>query len=200
MRTSTPPVGRRDDRSETVLLIDPDELSRTGLAVALRSTGRRILETHSAEDALYVLSYRAVDLVIAAHHLAGMDGLSLAEALRSRAGPPVILIDDTSEPAVRAQHFDHGIADLVSRHDDPRIVAARSTALLRRTAQYPTAIAPGPPESGDDAPPPREPPCSSARAKNTTKPPGWRIRARRDRTDRLVSPLSPVTSSDDVAR
>ncbi len=199
MATFTTPVRRRDDRSETVLLVDPDELSRTGLAIALASTGRRILETQCAEDALYVLSYRAVDLVIVAHHLAGMDGLSLAEALRSRRGPPVILIDDTNEPAVRAQHFDHGIADLVSRYDDPRIVAARSKALLRRTANHPTTIAPDPPEIGEDAPPPREPPCSSARAKPTTKPPGWRNRARRNRTDRPVSPRGPVTSFDDVA-
>lgn len=116
-----------------MLIVEPDDLSRAGLATVLERNGHRVLETRCAEDALYLLTHRAIDLLIVAQSLAGMDGASLAHEVRDRRGPPVILIDDDTKAASRFQHLDHGIvADLVTRHDDPRTVAARCAALLRR--------------------------------------------------------------------
>lgn len=129
-----PPANSASERRATVLVVEPDELSRAGLAMVLERDGHRVLETRCAEDALYLLTHRAIDLLIVAQTLAGMDGASLAQELRDRRGPPVILIDDYTKAASRVQHLDHGIvADLVTRHDDPRTVAARCAALLRRT-------------------------------------------------------------------
>ena len=78
----------------TILLVDDEELVRTGVADMLRSLGHHVVEADSGERALDLVSERAdVDLVITDYKMPRMSGAALTRQIRRRApAMPVLLI------------------------------------------------------------------------------------------------------------
>lgn len=116
----------------TVLIVHPDDATRAQLTRRMGSTVDRLLEAPSCEQALYLVSTRAVDLVVTGLDLPGMDGEDLLHELRGRGGPPVVALLDPAASTRRAAWLDAGGADCIDRHDDPAATRARFAAVLRR--------------------------------------------------------------------
>lgn len=92
---SAPAAARRDTQPAVIMLVEDEDAVRTFAARALSGRGYEVIEAASAEDALAALHARCdqVDLVISDLMLPGMDGLALAEAIRTRGiSAPFLLV------------------------------------------------------------------------------------------------------------
>ena len=87
-------VTARIDQSFSLLLVDDEELVRSGIAAMLTEAGFRVIEAASASAALQMLgSGVAVDALVTDFAMPGMSGVELAREARTlRPGLPVLMI------------------------------------------------------------------------------------------------------------
>lgn len=76
----------------SVMVVDDDLLVLKSIADMLDDLGYTVIEAKSAEEALVLIGYTEVDLVITDYAMPGMNGLQLIEAIAAeRPGTPVLL-------------------------------------------------------------------------------------------------------------
>ncbi|MEU8285251.1 response regulator transcription factor [Micromonospora sp. NPDC048905] len=90
-----------------VLIVDDDPLVRMGLSLVLRASAdiEVVGEASDGAQAIEVVERLAPDLVLMDIRMAGMDGLSAAEALRASGSPAAVVVlttFDTDEHILRA--------------------------------------------------------------------------------------------------
>lgn len=86
-----PDMLRLPDSLRSVLIVDPQEVSRTILEKQLASMGLDVRGCSSGAQALELAG--ATDLILSEHHMPGMDGMELAEALREAGQDvPIVLL------------------------------------------------------------------------------------------------------------
>lgn len=137
------PAEVADPGPVTILVVHTDQATRERLAHNVGSSVHRLLEAASSEEALYLLSARAVDLVVTGLDLPGMGGEALLHELRGRGGPPVVALLDPEATSRRTAWLDAGGAGCIDSDDDPAAVRARLAAVLRRTGFGQAARRPG---------------------------------------------------------
>ncbi|WP_406858583.1 response regulator [Alsobacter sp. KACC 23698] len=99
------PSFRPDLPRLTILVVDDDELVRTGAVAMLEDMGHHVVEAASGGQALSALEARggAVDLVVTDHAMPGMTGAELVRVLGERyPGLPTILASGYAETPVGA--------------------------------------------------------------------------------------------------
>lgn len=130
---------------ETVLVIDPQDISGRNAKLALGAEDRAVIVTATAQEGLAMLPASRPDVVVAALDTADLPGLRLLEAVRSRAaGVPVIVLapHPTVEGAVQALRA--GAADYIGRPVSPGVLSekvARAVGDARTTRQLAQAQA-----------------------------------------------------------
>lgn len=83
----------------TVLIVDDDKLIRAIIADVLRSTGCRIHEAETGDDALQMALENSFDLIICDVMMPGMDGLEFLEHFRNKGkGAEIIMV--TGSPSL----------------------------------------------------------------------------------------------------
>lgn len=116
-----------------MLLIDDDVelcallkefLAREGFAIEMENEGRRGLERALAGD---------LDLVILDVMLPGMDGFEILRQLRKKSLVPVLMLTARGEDVDRIIGLELGADDYLPKPFNPRELAARIRAILRRT-------------------------------------------------------------------
>ena len=91
---------------KTVLIVDDEDMLRSGLVRAFKNKGYNVLDSSNAKDALALVKGQVVDLVISDICMPEENGVTLLEKIRSEhpAIPVVIFItgfsDFTSEQCV----------------------------------------------------------------------------------------------------
>ncbi len=109
-----------------VLVVDDDAVSRVVLQHMLGAQGFEVLEAHSVDEALEILSGASVDLVVCDYLMPDRNGLDLLEALGNDA-PPFVLLTGT---LARERLNDDRVAGV-----DAYITKPVSTEELRRVTQ-----------------------------------------------------------------
>ncbi len=116
-----------------MLLIDDDVelcgllrefLKREGFSVDVEHEGRRGLERAAAGG---------WDLVILDVMLPGMDGFAILRELRKRGRTPILMLTARGEDVDRIVGLELGADDYLAKPFNPRELAARIRAILRRT-------------------------------------------------------------------
>lgn len=115
-----------------MLLVDDDRRARAALTPSLAASVGRVVEAESAEMALYACRTHAVDVVASSARLPGMNADALCAELRDHGGPPVVAYGLGSSAGRPAEWLDGGGADCLAT-SDPRLLAARCRAVLRRS-------------------------------------------------------------------
>ncbi|MCK6505865.1 sigma-54 dependent transcriptional regulator [Myxococcota bacterium] len=116
---------------QTVLVIDPTELSAARTKGALKQEGRQVLVAHSAREALSLLPDIVPDLVLASLDLPDLPGVRLLELLRERApGVPVLAMLERADMDLGVQAVRRGALDvLAAPAARARLVQAVAAAL-----------------------------------------------------------------------
>ncbi|HSM04386.1 MAG TPA: sigma-54 dependent transcriptional regulator [Longimicrobiales bacterium] len=116
-----------------ILVVDDDRVFRLSTAALLEGEGHRVTGAADASEATACLARDRFDLVILDLRMPGLDGIGLAEVLRTRGeGVPILMISGfgTVDAAVRALHG--GVDDFLTKPVEPEVLLGRVADLLRR--------------------------------------------------------------------
>ena len=122
-----------DDRELAELLTD--YLGREGYAVRVAADGKLGLELAASGDFALAL----LDIM-----LPGIDGIELLRALRRTSALPVIMLTAKGDDVDRIVGLELGADDYLPKPFNPRELAARIKAVLRRAPDPPAAAPAGP--------------------------------------------------------
>ena len=141
-------LGTIDDRTATsrdrmqghILIIDDDRELAAMLGEYLIAEGFTVATADGDATGLAALAQRAPDLIVLDVMLPGRSGLDLLRELRIRHPRlPVMMLTARGEPIDRIVGLELGADDYLPKPFDPRELAARARAVLRRSAaQTPT--------------------------------------------------------------
>jgi DNA-binding response OmpR family regulator len=124
--------------STRILLVEDEEHLARGLAFNFEAEGYEVELHERAESALERLEREdgePVDLLVLDVMLPGIDGLEVCRRVRARAQTPVIMLTARGEEVDKLVGLGLGADDYVTKPFSPRELAARVTAVLRRSGQ-----------------------------------------------------------------
>jgi two-component system OmpR family response regulator len=120
---------------ERILIVDDDAGIRREISGYLSERGYAVETADGGPAMLSVLERTGVDLVILDLMLPGEDGLAVCRKLVAAGGPPVIMLSAFGDDTDRIVGLELGADDFVSKPCNPRELAARVRAILRRRAE-----------------------------------------------------------------
>ncbi len=127
-----------------ILLVEEDERIRTSMRLSLEDEGYEIDEAASGEEALEsharALVGEPFDLLVVDIMLPGMDGFACCRELRRTSTVPIIMVTARTDTHDVVAGLEAGADDYVTKPFEPKELAARIRALLRRA------------RAGDDGP------------------------------------------------
>ena len=126
-----------------ILVVDDDPRLRDLLRRFLLGEGFRVTVASDAAEARAKLSGLAFDLIVLDVMMPGESGFDLTEWLARTHDIPVVLLTARGAPEDRIAGFEHGAEDYLAKPFEPRELALRIRAILRRrTARSAAADAP----------------------------------------------------------
>jgi len=122
--------------SSRILLVEDDERIRTSMRLSLEDEGYDVEETESGEEALEAharaLIAQPFDLLVVDIMLPGMDGFDCCRELRRVSTVPIIMVTARTDTHDVVAGLEAGADDYVTKPFEPKELAARIRALLRR--------------------------------------------------------------------
>ncbi len=119
-----------------ILLVEDDERIRASMRLSLEDEGYEIEEAGSGEDALDAHARALVgepfDLLVVDIMLPGMDGFACCRELRRMSTVPIIMVTARTDTHDIVAGLEAGADDYVTKPFEPKELAARIRALLRR--------------------------------------------------------------------
>jgi sigma-B regulation protein RsbU (phosphoserine phosphatase) len=131
--------------SNSILIVDDEELNREGLARHLRRHGYTATLARNGREAIELLGGRRFDLVLLDIMMPGMNGLEVLKFLRrvdSPIGLPIIMVTAKGESEDVVEALELGANDYVTKPLDLPVVLARVRAqlALKRAVAQVTAL------------------------------------------------------------
>jgi len=124
-----------------VLVVEDDPAIRRGLVDSLRHAGYEVIETGDGLEAQRILQGTELDLVLLDVVLPGRNGFEILPELRdSRPTLPVIMVTARGTEEDRVRGLRSGADDYVVKPFSSTELIARVEAVLRRSAERPTAV------------------------------------------------------------
>lgn len=119
-----------------ILLVEDDERIRASMRLSLEDEGYDIEEAASGEEALdhhaRALVGEPFDLLVVDIMLPGMDGFACCRELRRTSTVPIIMVTARTDTHDIVAGLEAGADDYVTKPFEPKELAARIRALLRR--------------------------------------------------------------------
>jgi len=123
-----------------ILIVDDEEDILSLVEYNLRKEGYRTIGVKTGEAALQLVEEETPDLIILDLMLPEMDGLEVCRILKSNENTsdiPIIMLTAKGEETDIVVGLEIGADDYVTKPFSPRVLLARTKALLRRKAKEP---------------------------------------------------------------
>jgi DNA-binding response OmpR family regulator len=120
-------------RNQRILVVDDEPTIVRLLRATLQVDGYAVMAADRGEQALPLLENERPDLVILDLMMPGMDGFETLRRIRSRSKVPVIMLTARASDADTLKGLQGGADDYVTKPFNPDELAARVTAVLRRS-------------------------------------------------------------------
>ena len=121
-----------------ILIAEDDQLLADGLLRSLRGSGYAVDQVGTGTEADAALASHEFDLLILDLGLPKMHGFDVLRKLRGRGSSvPVLMLTARGDPDDRIEGLSRGADDYMSKPFDPRELALRVDAILRRTGGKP---------------------------------------------------------------
>jgi DNA-binding response OmpR family regulator len=124
-----------------VLTIEDDDDVRLMLKMSLEDEGFDVSEAPTAFDGLARFAADRPDLVLVDLKLPDRSGFDVCRALRQTSGVPIIILTANEADTDVVTGLDAGADDYITKPFQPKVLAARIRALLRRAQGVPDATA-----------------------------------------------------------
>ncbi len=121
---------------ETILVVDDESRMRKLVKDFLSREGYKVLEAGDGIEAMDIFyENKDIDLVILDVMMPKMDGWQVCREIRTHsAKTPIIMLTARSSEHDELQGFESGADEYISKPFSPKILVARVSAILRRTA------------------------------------------------------------------
>ncbi len=129
------PGAQVEETTKRILIVDDDAGIRGEMSAYLKERCYDVETADGGAAMLFLLEQLEVDLVILDLMLPGEDGLALCRRLVATGGPPVIMLSAYGDDTDRIVGLELGADDYVSKPCNPRELAARVRAVLRRRSE-----------------------------------------------------------------
>lgn len=120
------------NKTHAILIVDDEERVLDLLSLYLKKEGYEVVAAHDGEEALNLFGTRTFDLVVLDLMLPKIDGLEVCRRLRQQSNVPVIMLTARDDDVDKILGLEMGADDYVTKPFNPREVAARVRAVLRR--------------------------------------------------------------------
>lgn len=117
-----------------ILVVDDESRMRKLVKDFLQREGYSVLEAGDGMEAMDIFYEQKIDLVILDVMMPRMDGWQTCREIRRDSTVPIIMLTARSEERDELQGFELGVDEYISKPFSPKILAARVSAILRRTA------------------------------------------------------------------
>jgi two-component system, OmpR family, response regulator ResD len=124
-----------------ILIVDDEPNIREVVGLYLRRDGHDVVSAADGEEALDLFRRDDPDLVVLDLMLPKLNGLEVCRRMQAERRVPLIMLTARGEEEERIVGLSLGADDYVVKPFSPRELAARVTAVLRRTGDSPTASA-----------------------------------------------------------
>jgi two-component system phosphate regulon response regulator OmpR len=115
-----------------VLVVDDDQRLRSLLQRYLSANGFRVTAAADAAEARALIKSIAFDGLILDVMMPGENGLDLASDLRAQHDVPILMLTALGDSSDRIAGLERGVDDYLPKPFEPRELALRVTALIRR--------------------------------------------------------------------
>ena len=122
-----------------ILLVDDDAELTSLLGEFLRREAFAVEAEHEGNRGLEKALQPGIDLVVLDVMLPGMDGFEILKHIRQKSRVPVLMLTARGEDVDRIVGLDLGADDYLAKPFNPRELAARIRAILRRYEPHPPA-------------------------------------------------------------
>jgi DNA-binding response OmpR family regulator len=121
-----------------ILLVEDDDSIRAQTAALLRDEGFQAEDAASAEAGITLFERRPADCVLLDLMLPDLDGFEVCRRLRARSDVPIIMVTARSDSFDVVAGLEAGADDYVTKPFQPKELAARIRAMLRRVHGFDT--------------------------------------------------------------
>ena len=115
-----------------LLVVDDDARLRALLQRFLTGSGFRVTAAASAAEARSLIKSLEFDALVLDVMMPGENGFDFAQSLRAQSDVPILMLTAKGEAADRIEGLERGVDDYLGKPFEPRELALRLTALLRR--------------------------------------------------------------------
>jgi DNA-binding response OmpR family regulator len=122
-----------------ILIVDDDAQIVDMVEIILKREGYHVSRAHTVRDAIEIVDRSIPDLIIIDTMLPDLDGVSLCRTLRERdhtANTPILFLTGLRTTNNVVDAFNSGADDYIRKPFQPRELAARVRAHLRRSLYY----------------------------------------------------------------
>lgn len=120
---------------ETILIVDDESRMRKLVKDFLVREGYKVLEAEDGEEAMDIFyDNKEIDLIILDVMMPKMDGWQVCREVRRISRVPVIMLTARASEQDELLGFELGVDEYISKPFSPKILVARVSAILRRTA------------------------------------------------------------------
>lgn len=125
-------VPQPNDSPPEVLLVDDDAALCAMLARYLGGDGFAVVAVHDGEAAVTTLRQRGTGIMVLDIGLPGIDGFEVLRRVRAVSAVPVLMLTARGDEVDRIVGLELGADDYLAKPFNPRELAARLRAILRR--------------------------------------------------------------------
>ena len=121
-----------------ILIVEDEKNMQEIIAEYMRRSGHVCYTADDGVDALMVLKNNPMDLMILDIMMPLLDGFSVCKMAREISNLPIIMLTAKSGEDDKLKGYDLGADDYMTKPFSPKVLLAKTNALLRRTSAIPT--------------------------------------------------------------
>ena len=116
-----------------ILVVDDEKTIVKGIKFNLEKEGYEVLVAYDGEEALQVFNEESPDLIVLDLMLPKMDGFDVCRNIRKTSDVPIVMLTARGEDIDKILGLELGADDYVTKPFNPRELAARVKAIIRRS-------------------------------------------------------------------
>ena len=121
----------------SILVVEDEKKMQEIIAEYMRRGGHDCFLADDGVEALLELKNRPMDLMILDIMMPGLDGFSVCKLAREMSGLPIIMLTAKSGEDDKLKGYELGADDYMTKPFSPRVLLAKTNALLRRASFAP---------------------------------------------------------------
>lgn len=121
----------------SILVVEDEKKMQEIIAEYMRRGGHDCFLAYDGVEALLELKNRPMDLMILDIMMPGLDGFSVCKLAREMSGLPIIMLTAKSGEDDKLKGYELGADDYMTKPFSPRVLLAKTNALLRRASLAP---------------------------------------------------------------